>query len=363
MNSLGYHFTTGSIRKKLIGFFLVTSLLPTLVIGLLSYASYRTAITRKIADYSLAQLTQAVANIQLKLAEFENISVRLFINKEFNNTLTEFVNAKDPIQIATAKKDVEAHFNEYMISNPDIFAFMFFNDRSDEQSIIITKDFPGEFRSLIKHFKGLSAYQGILRGGGGIVWSAAIKVKRSHFVLLGRQIKEMATGKPLGVLAIIIDEEMIDLLANMTIYNRLNISFNEIDNYSLVINNNGEIVSSPFKNDIGKNITKVMKDTQPLQKLFSPVSNRDYGSDVNQGSFLTEINHRQNLVTYKTISSKIGIGGRSGWHLLSLTPTSYLYQEVSTIGFHTILLGLAFAICAVVISLYLSAVISSKKES
>ncbi len=342
-----------AIRQRLLWFLLVSTILPVLTVGVLSYCGYRRAIVDKITQYSLAQLTQTVANVQLKLAEFENISVRLFINKEFNNTLSGYVNAGGA-GIATAPKAVEAHFNEYLISNPDIFGFLFCNERDEQRSIAIVKDHQPEFQALLRQFKRQTAYRGILRAGGGIVWSSAIKINRGHFVILGRHIKETGTGVPLGILAIIVDEEKIDRLTNLTIYNRLNIAFDKLDHYSLVINNGGEVVSSPFKEDIGKKVHAIMKDSRPLASIFQPVSDRDYGSEVNQGSFLTEVNHKQTLVTYKTISSQIGVGGRSGWHLLSLSPTSYFYEDVWPIGLSTLLLGLCFAVAAIGVSFYLS---------
>ena len=349
--------TNGLIRNRLICFFLLVTLAPILIIGFLAYNKSRTAIAKKITQYSQAELVQSVANIQNKLAEFENISVRLFINKGFNNTLATLVEAKDEDHFLSAKKEVEFHFKEYMISNPDIFGFMFICDPDLKRSVVITKEYYGEFLNLIKSFKEHSAYRNIMAAGGGIVWSSAIKINRSHFVLLGRHLKDMATGESLGILAIIIDEENIDRLVNLNIYNRLYISLSEIQSYSLVINNEGEIVSTPFKEDIGKRFSDIIKETKPLDEIFSLVSDRDYGSEINQGSFITEVNSRETLVTFKTIGSKTGIGGKSGWHLLSLAPTSYLYADVQMLGVTILLLGVVFAVIAVGFSFYVTALI------
>lgn len=349
--------SNGSIRNQLICAFLLVSLAPIFIIGFLSYYNSRAAITKKITQYSQAELVQTVANIQSKLAEFENTSVRLFINKEFNSTLSRLTRTDDEIEFSLAKRDMESYFKEYMISNQDIFGFMFICDPDLKRSIIIAKDYYDAFIDLTWDFREHNAYQNIIRAGGGIVWSSAINLNRSHFLLLGRHIKDMATGESLGVLAIIVDEEKIDQLINLNIYNRLYISLAEIESYSLVINNEGEIVSTPFKEDIGKYFSKIIKETKPLDEVFIRVSDRDYGSEINQGSFITEVNHRQTLVTFKTIGSKVGIGGKSGWHLLSLAPTSYLYAEVRSLGLTTLILGLIFALIAVGISFYITSLI------
>ncbi|NLC53694.1 MAG: hypothetical protein GX770_06980 [Firmicutes bacterium] len=349
--------TKGLIRNRLICCFLLISLAPIMLIGFLAYNNSRSAIMKKITQYSQAELVQTVANIQSKLAEFENTSVGLFINKGFNSTLAVLTGTQDENQFLHAKREVESYFKEYMISNQDIFGFMFICDPDLERSVVITKDYYDDFMELIKSFKDHNGYRNISAAGGGIVWSSAIKINRSHFVLLGRQLKDIASGESLGVLAIIVDEEKIDQLINLNIYNRLYISLAETESYSLVINNEGEIVSTPFKEDIGKNFSSIIKETKPLDEIFSLVSNRDYGSEINQGSFITEVNDRQTLVTFKTIGSKVGIGGKSGWHLLSLAPTAYLYADVRKFGVTTLFLGVICAVIAVLGSFYVSSLI------
>ena len=128
---------------------------------------------KKITQYSQAELVQTVANIQTKLAEFENISVRLFINKGFNSTLSLLTGAQDENQFLLAKREVEAYFKEYMISNQDIFGFMFICDPDLERSVVITKDYYDDFMALIKNFKEHNGYLNIKAAGGGIVWSSA----------------------------------------------------------------------------------------------------------------------------------------------------------------------------------------------
>jgi hypothetical protein len=352
--------TNGLIRNRLILSFILLSLTPIFIIGFLSYYYCQRAITRKITQYSQAELMQTVANVQTKLAAFESTLVRLFINTEFNSTLVALSDAEEEPQFLLAKKRIEAHFKEYMISNQDIYGFMFMCEPNLDHSVLITKDYYDEFMALIKDFENQNAYRNIMTAGGGIVWSSALQLNRSHFVLLGRQIKNKSTGESLGILGIILDEERIDQLINLNIYTRLYISLPEIGSYSLVINNDGEIVSTPFKEDIGKDFSKIIKETKPLDEIFSLVSDRDYGSEVNQGSFITEVNRRPTLVTFKTIGSKVGIGGKSSWHLLSLAPTSYLYAEVRTLGYTTLILGLIFAVASVGISFYLTSFIDKK---
>ncbi|HEX3046003.1 MAG TPA: hypothetical protein VHY08_14695 [Bacillota bacterium] len=355
-------FKNTTVKLKLVLILLTLTLLPIFLIGYLSYNSFRTTLTQKIVKASLDRLSQTVVNIQLKLNEFENISVRLFINQEFNNTIKSYLSDKDPKTTLQGKTEIAAYFNEYMISNQDIFAFMFICDRDLERSVIVTKDYYQDFLDLSRHFKETTTYRNILKAGGGIVWSSSIKLNLNHYLVLGRQIKNSLDGESLGILAIIIDEEKIDRLTNLNVYKQLSFSLGEIDNYGFIINNSGEIVSTPFKEEIGKNLVDIMKNNAPIKAILTdPVSDRDYGSEINQGSLITEVNRKQTVVTYKTIGSKIGVGGKSGWRLLSITPTSDLYAEVRSIGLITLLIGVIFGILAIILGLKLERLLQPKR--
>jgi hypothetical protein len=345
-----------SVRNKIIFSFLFVALAPIGIIGSFSYFCSKNMVIRKTANYSLDMLNQTVANIQLKLAEFESISVRLFINKDFNGALADYVKPKT-VSGGVKRKNIEDYFNEYMISNKDIFAFMFISDSDHGKSIIIAKDYYNDFHNLSEDFRKTHSYQSIMTAAGGIVWSNTLKIHRNHFVVLGRYIKDATSGEPLGILAIVVDEERIDQLANLTLYNKLNISLGNMERFALIINNDGEIISSPFKQDIGKNIETLMKDTKPLKPIMEYAGDRDYGSEINQGSYVTLVNNQPTLVTFKSIGSKIGIGGRSGWHLIGLAPTSFLYDGLRRIELATWILAAIFGGLAAILSFYVAALV------
>lgn len=344
---------TKQFRRILVVFFLIITLVAVIVSCSFSYYNFRKILTRKIAQYTLDGLNQTVVNVQLKLAEFENISLRLFINKDFNSNLANYVSGDAP------QSNIKEYFNEHMISNKDIFAFMFICDSQPEKSLVITKDYHNEFVDLTQYFNNTSSYRKIVNAGGGIVWSNTIKLNRNNFVILGRYINDLNSGLPLGILAIAVDEDKIDQLTNLTVYNRLHISINELENYSFIINNDGDIISSPFKEEIGENVSKIMEDIELLKPILAPsVSDRDYGNEINQGSFITQVNRKRTLVTYKAIGSKIGVGGRSGWNILNLTTATLLYEEQGTMPITIIILSFCLGVVAIVLAYYATKLIS-----
>jgi hypothetical protein len=347
-----------SIRKRFIFFFLLFSLTPLIIVGSISNNSIKKVITDKLVRYSLAELAQTALNIQSKLAEYETISLQLFVNKEFNTTIENYVDNTNNLANNLIQKTIEACFNEYMNNNKDIFGFMFLGNSDNGCSIIVTKDFQKDFTGFGQNFKRTSANFNIMKAEGGIVWTTTIKVNKNNFIILGRLIKRLSNGKPLGILAIIIDEDKIDQLANLAIYNDLNNSLNGIENYSLVINNNGEIVSSPFKEDIGKNVSQIIRKIIPLKSVLSnPLSIQE--SKINRGSFITMVNSKQSLVTYQAIGS----GGKNFWYLVNLAPTSFLYKERYVVALTTLILCLIFGVLAIWVSFYTTNMICNDKRS
>jgi hypothetical protein len=339
-----------SIRERFIVFFLLITLTPILIIGSISHNSLKNVVFEKIVRYSLAELAQTVVNIQLKLTEYETISLQLFINKDFNAALENYVDKQNSLNV-NERKPVEAHFNDFMTNNKDLFGFMFIGDSDDCHPIVVTKDLQKDFIRLSKNFNGTSACRNILYADGGIVWSSTIKVNQSNFIILGRAIKRLSNGKPLGMLALIIDEDIIDQLVNLTTYNELKNSLDNIENYALIINSNGEIVSSPFKEDIRKKVSQLMGNAMPLRPFFGD-SLVDQKKHIDHGSFITKVNDKQSLVTYKAIGSKNGIGGKNGWYLVNLAPTSFLDEEQQLVTVTTLILCIIFGGLAIWISFY-----------
>jgi hypothetical protein len=334
-------FNRISIQKRFIFFLLLFSLTPVLIIGVISNNSLKKVVKDKIVRYSLAELTQTVANIQLKLAEYETISLQLFVNNDFITTLENYADTSNGTSNSAIRKTVEACFNEYMTNSKDLFGFMFLCESGNKTSIITTRDFRKDYFGLSRSFKSTSSYRNILKADGRIIWSTAIKENRNNYIILGRLIRRLSNGEPLGVLAIIIDEDKIDQLVNLSIYNELNDSLNGVENYSMIINDNGEIVSSPFKDDIGKNVSQIIKEIIPLR----PVLGKSFTSGenkINQGSFITKVNNKESLITYKAIGSKIGLSRKNGWYLINLAPTAFLYEERQTVLLMTIILCLVF---------------------
>lgn len=328
-----------NIHKSIV-LWIFISFLPIVVIGLLAYYGSREIFIKNVTKGSLDLLAQTVANIQLKLTEFEHISVEFFIDDEFKNIVTGYLRAKDSRVKLQAKNDIESYFNKYMTNNPDIFAFMFTSNHLSRDTVFLCKNGNEEIYDMARRFRNTTTYKNIYRASGGIVWSSSIKINANHYLILGRVIKNTLTGENLGVLSIVINEERVDRLANLNIYNKFNMPSGVIENFNVIINDKGEIVSTVFKKDIGKTINEIMTHKGPLEKNLSLSLNQGYQTIAGEGSFITSVNGKETLVTFKSIGSKNGINNYNGWFLLSLTPTSYLYSELKGLYVIMIIVGL-----------------------
>lgn len=346
-----------SIRKKLLFYVIFLSITPVLIVGSISGVRFQKAVANKTVRYSLTELTQAAVNIQFKLAEYETVSLQLFVDNEFITALEYLTATGNDSPNFVFRKTVENCFNEYMNNNPDLFGIIFHPVSEKLTPIVVTKESQSDFISLSESFKETSAYNDILKADGGIVWSATIKVNRSNILILGRLLKRISNGEPLGVLALIIEEDKIAQLANRSIYNDFNNSLNGIENYSLIVNSNGEIISSPFKEDIGQSASQLIRDIE-LRNSNSPGLER--GTD--QGSFFTTINQQSSLVTYKTVGSKIKNAGKSSWYLVNLTPVSFLYKEWRVVTIAIIVSCVVFGILAAWVSFSVANMIGQKQK-
>lgn len=346
-----------SIRKKLLCYVIFLSITPVLIVGSISGVSFQKAVANKTIRYSLAALTQAAVNIQFKLAEYETVSLQLYVNYEFITALENLMVTGNDSSHFMLRKTVENCFHEYLNNNLDLFGIIFYPVSGKMAPIVVTKDSQSDFISLSESFKGISAYNDILKADGGIVWSATVKVNRRNILILGRLLKRIFNGEPLGILALIIEEDKIAQLANRSIYDDFNNSLSGIENYSLIINNNGEIISSPFKEDIGQSASQLIRDIG-LRNSNSP--SPECGTA--QGSFFTTINQQNSLVIYKTVGSKIKNAEKSSWYLVNLTPVSFLYKEWRVVTIAIIVSCVVFGLLAAWVSFSVTKVIGQKQK-
>jgi hypothetical protein len=319
-------FSGMTIRNRLILFFLLFSIVPIILIGLVSYSNSRAAIGNKIVKYSIQELTQVSTNLGLITKKYNDFTLELLANTNNSNPLRKFVISNSSLEIFESTTALNNLFNTSIGVDQNIEGVAFYSLKND--NIYSNGVLPFEQTS----FQQSSLFKATVAAQGAVLWNY-----NANSLLLSRVIRDINIGENLGVLVLAIKEKSIDTIINPSLYNTSDFSENHILDlpYSIILDQNGKVICSPFKKDLGTNINTLMRNPENLNHITS--------SEENQGSFAERIKNKNVLVTFIAMKDK-------NWYLLSIAPNSYLYAESAAVGWWVLLLGLFISIMAVIIS-------------
>lgn len=327
-----------SIRNRLIFFFLLASLGPMLIVGTISYISSRSAINSKISKYSQKGLSQTIQNLEIKLQSIEDISTQFIAISQYNTILKEYVEAQDVISIYTKERDVNKLLQSITFSNNENGAILFMSIQDPERfSVSNGFSLTTEWLNSFRHSK---FYKNILSEEGRPVWSPIRVPQHEKMIAMGRIINESMYGHTLGVMVFFLKGDIFSNVINAMISSN---SGNNINNdFTMIVDNKGLILFSPFPEDIDKNINK-LSNPQKFHPLLTNQKDED--------NFVARLRNWQ----VRIIGQKIG---ERNWYILNVAKTSYLYSESNMVGLITLFLGVFFGIIAVFISITIALSIS-----
>jgi|GEM_PF-1117649 len=331
-----FSFHNISISYKLLTYFLIVSLIPVTILGMISFISSRTAINRKVTEYSFRGLEQATMNLQNKINAYRNICLSVVVNREGNNLLKSFINNPNSFTSYALSEFLKV----YLTGDLDIYGCLFIpsgEQKSFYYGALILSGYEYTAGSFLKEIKNSPYFKKVLSSAGKMIWSPPLNSDQANdgnYIIASCTVNDLDTGEVLGVFGILTKVERIDKIINL----RLDINHNPnwYNNYSLVIDDNKTIIACPLKENIGKSITQIMDQPQLLDSLISGVKFQD--------SFYTFIDEREYLITGERVEG-------SNWYLLNLAATSFLYKETKMVGLITLFVGVAFTTLAVLISL------------
>ncbi len=307
-----------SIRYKLIGLLLIVSIVPVTIVGFISYTCYNKALFNKISSLSTQKVSQASRNLETKLIEYENT-----INKDLNNILTEVIALKE------AKEVIYEDFRRYLASNKTIKTFYFFSDNADNNFEITAGSAPFTSKQL-RDSKVFSE----TNKTDSLYWDATASIiGDGKDWIAGKVIRNRVSGEKLGAVFAVIAED--------SICNRVNTGYTpeKGGNYYILVNRNGKILVSPYKETLGRNIDEVVKGVGHLQAILQGKNspNNDLG----------KIDNKKVLATFQKLD-------KHDWYLLHIEPTNGLFEESNYIVILTILFSLAFIGGAIFVSISVS---------
>ena len=303
-----------SFKKKLLFFFLLVSLGPILMIGMIVYTSSRITIHNKMTYYSNDSLTKSKQQMEMILKRYEDLTYQMMVYKDVNKLFIDFIEDED--NHTSARIELENYLNSIAFSNPNIFAIKYISTAGEEINA------GGEISSSYETaFKESSVNDTVTKDNDRVHWLPPVKANNAGEgvqVLMGRMIKDFSTGIDVGNIFFFINESSFDRALNEYLYETDGIAENRIKgNYLILLDNNGRILSSPRKEEINNNIFDLLKRKEHLRALIE-------GEDLNT-DFSNVLNKKAVQISFKEINSD--------WILLGIAPTSYLYRETRGIGF------------------------------
>ena len=314
-----------SIRRRLILFFLLLSIIPVVLLGSIAYQYAKNTITNKITQYSLQSLVQASIPIDLTIQKYEDLSVQLLIDLEYQTLIKDYFleqspDSAEPPQIFDDSLAYDANVRGLIVGslrNPNTYVGAGFGDLAGSYS----------------RLKETPVYHEALETPGQLRWGIV-----DNDLLMARVINDLETGVPLGVFAVIFNGLKLNQMINfgsLTLSDSM--SFGDSP-YSILIKAEGGILSSPFTEEMGLTIYDLIEGTA----ISSIIENKS-----NSGSFTDRLRDTDTLVTYYKMESK-------DWYLLGFAPYTYLYKEIRAIG--SLIFG--FVLFLVVVAVFFSYMVS-----
>lgn len=318
-----------SIRRRLILFFFVLSIIPIAFIGYLSYHSSKNAIISKIATYSQESLIQASMNLQLELKKYQDLSLQLLVDNEKNNSIVSFINTGSGSEQLKEMLKSTAAMDENIRS-------IFIGSLNDDSCVGAGFEDPHN-NNLFSKIKQTAAFKEALKAKNQIYWG----IYEKDVVML-RTINNFATNEPVGIYGVVFFGYQLTKRMSPARYATDTASVKDLP-YTVIVKTNGEILTSPNEDDIGEKIAELLHNQDGKRILQQNLDGK--------GLFYDKLHGQNVLITYNKIKD-------TGWYLMGISLNSYLYKETNVVGWFTLLLGIIISGIAVIVSLLVSLSIS-----
>jgi methyl-accepting chemotaxis protein len=322
-----------SIRRRLIVFFLLLSIIPITFVGLFSFYSSKKTITNKITKYSLESLVQAATTLELQVQKYEDLSLHLQVNFDNITAIKDFINNGSK---ASAEK-LRRLFNDSLGFDADVHYIMLASLKGHSYLGTSSTDLSDNFANL----KESDVLKEALEAEGQLCWGVI-----GTDLALVRIIYDMSTREPISAFTVGFFGSNINRLINASNDDTPTMSVENLP-YSLLLKLDGKILSSPKTEELGLKITDFLegKKINDLLQL----------NESKNGFFSTHLKNKNVLVTYSQIPSK-------DWYILGIAPHKYLFKETTMVGIFTFLIIFMIILIAVVISYWVSLSISIPLE-
>ena len=242
-------------------------------------------------DYCDVVIDQAVADLAAFLKDYEDATFQFVANQDLNRLLLDCVSSADPYEIAPYNQAFSNFLEGYTFSRRGVYDAVFLDESNrNRKALTMRESLPA---SYIKALRNSDAYQDILRADGKAVWAFEENCAHTGMdcVIVGRRIKDLFGGKPLGVVAVMICADELVRVVNDYLYDHFYFSVGTVKtNYTVVADSKGNIISGPslveglslrqlYSNSIARRAEGSFTDAirgEDVLVVFRPVSGADW---------------------------------------------------------------------------------------
>ena len=312
------------IRTRLIISFLVISLVPLAITGIIGFSKSSQAIESKIRAYSDQVTIQLGKNIQTSISQVEGMANDITLNKDIQNGLEKFKSMDEMGKVALSQKINSAIASK---ATGDIRGVeIFVNGNSIFSNGVQSSEFSVEEMNKITESADNS--------GGKASWNfISRKNETKKILVMSKDIKSLNTGSKIGFINIYVSADCF--LKNIQ----------EIDLGDgvgiIVLNSKGEVIAD-------KDSTVEPGEHFAEDSLIKNILE----SEESKSQSVYKLNGQNHLLSYSRI-------GEGDWFVTAIIPYSYLRQESKSLGDMIRLLAVGCLIIALLMSYVITGSISS----
>lgn len=310
-------FTKIKVKTLLIISFLLIGIIPLTVVSYFTYQGSRDTIQEKVGFYTQEIVNQVVDKIDNKMNEINKSSMLIVSDRELNTLLStmEFDSAYDKMK---TNNQITEKLDSISFSNNDLNGIVIFRENEEHLYSNISKSSVEQL--LGDNFTNSSLYKQTIDSGGKGVWITGFNGDNENMYFI-RKLSDLRNMSPIGVLVYIINTDVLHKVVS-------EVEFGEgaevqlLDQNKIIITAlNEELIGTSFNGTI----------------------------DMEKADGYNTLGN--NLVAFSTTSNE--------WKLISTIPVASLMGEIYAVGQKTVIMGLVFALIAILMGFFISLGISN----
>ncbi|MBU3112879.1 methyl-accepting chemotaxis protein [Clostridium lacusfryxellense] len=307
-----------SLLRKLVSTTTAIVFFSLLFLGLVIFFIMKSKVTQEFKQSTDQILNQNKNYIELVNRNVENVSVQILSNPKYTNLFIEPIG--DVYDGLVRKKEISDYLQSLNATNSEhIKNIYIYNDKklsgASNSGNVADED--------IEKAKGEEWYKKAIELDGGSIWTKpSLNAKKEMVISQVRVIKDLNSGINCGVLKIDVD---LNVLTSTLIDTQIG-----KNGFMLIVNKNGDIITSKKKDQIGKKASE-----EYLPKIKS----------AKEGSFTYKAQNKNMFGVFSTSE-------KTEWKFVAVVPHNELYSMASSIGVYILIIMAVCIILSCIVSFF-----------